>query len=164
MQHHLCDGAAACAWRCSTVKRHFPFSLTRFTPSHSSNPQAYSVLNMFTSLHDARSAPTNEKHASQRRKHFCCRCDAVTRRVQQSASEHQSPYVPLTDDVCSGWLARWRRQLSFACCGRPRMSLDEFARLASCSDTLFDTITQGRAPKNAVQPSKESTHATNKQN
>jgi hypothetical protein len=27
------------------------------------------------------------------------------------------------------------------------MSLDEFAMLASCSDTLLDTITQGKAPK-----------------
>jgi hypothetical protein len=39
-------------------------------------------LNMFTSLQDARAASTNEKQSFAARH---CRCDAATRRVQQSA-------------------------------------------------------------------------------
>ncbi len=125
------------------------------TQSHFLNMCVYSVLNMFTSLHDARSAQRTRNTPVKDANTLCCRCDAVTRRVQQSASEHQSPFVPLIDDVCSSWLARWRRRQTVReCCGRPRI---ESAMLVSCSDTLFDTITQGRAPKNAVEPSTETT-------
>jgi hypothetical protein len=142
---------AACAWRCSTtVKRHFPFSSTRFNPIPLLESVRLLSLNMFTSLHDTRSASTNEKHASQRRKHFVlsCRCDAVTRRVQQSASKHHAiiTFCPLTDDVCAA--AGWRDgdpTAVFECCGRPRMSLDESAMLTSCSNTSHDAITCGRS-------------------
>jgi hypothetical protein len=101
---------AAHASRCSTVKRHFPFSSTRFNPVPLLESVCLLSLNMFTSLHDARSAQRTSNTPLKDANTLCCRCDAVTRRVQQSASEHQSPSVPLTHDVCSGWLARWRRR------------------------------------------------------
>ena len=63
---------AACAWRCSpNVNGTFRSRRRDSSQSHSSNLCVYSVLNMFTSPHDAKSASTNsEKHAGQRRKHF----------------------------------------------------------------------------------------------
>jgi hypothetical protein len=54
----------------NNVKRHFPFSSTRFNAVPLLESVCLLSLNMFTSLHDARSASTNEKHASQGRKHF----------------------------------------------------------------------------------------------
>ncbi len=72
---------AACAWRSTTSNGTFRSRRRDSSQSHFLNLCVYSVLNMFTSLHDARSASTNEKHASQRRKHFVLSCDAVTRRA-----------------------------------------------------------------------------------
>ncbi len=126
-------------------QRHFPFSSTRFNPVPLLESASVLSLNMFTSLHDARSASPNEQHASQRRKHFVLSVRCGHTQSATVGKRASSLSVPLTADECSGWLARWRRrQTVFECCGRPRMSLDESAMLISCSNTSHDAITCGR--------------------
>jgi hypothetical protein len=88
------------------VKRHFPFSSTRFNPVPLLESASVLSLNMFTSLHDARSAQrtrnTPLKDANT------CAVGAMRSHAECNSRQASINHL-LTDDVCSGWLARWRR-------------------------------------------------------